>query len=181
MVPGNRSRAEPDKRWREQRARFACKTWSAMHKLYHSKQYSRNIREKIWIIRAVTSQITSLTQVYNWLLYVRIVYGTFDSPHVVSLICPLHCRPIHHTHPAQRETWQKQEKKTKHLIHDLQLLCCSHKQNPTVLFSVIVVVLNSGKKTAEKKACDMAQSQDTCLRTYSVFFCCYSCRCDPLR
>ncbi|KAI9521614.1 hypothetical protein NQZ68_003768 [Dissostichus eleginoides] len=26
MVPGNRSRAEPDKRWREQRARFNSKT-----------------------------------------------------------------------------------------------------------------------------------------------------------
>lgn len=72
--------------------------------------------------------------------YGVIVSRTSDSHHVVSLICPLHCRPIHHTHPAQ----SNMTKCNITLIHDLQLFCdVATNKNLTVLLSLMQ---NAGQK-----------------------------------
>lgn len=141
---------------------------------YITANNTRYIKVKILISSPVTINIWKCVPVHS--CYGVIVSGTYDSPHVVSLICPLHRRPIHHTHPAQSDM----TKCKITLIHDLQLFCDVATNKSQQCCCLLCGMQAKKKKKKRKKGKEGkktkktvwhgSESQDTCLRTYSIFF-----------
>lgn len=93
--------------------------------IYYTKANSTTyIKVKILISSPVSINILKCIILYflggiQCSCHGAILSETYDSTLVISLICPLHTTPIHHTHPAQSDMTTCEIT----LIHDLQLFC----------------------------------------------------------